>query len=119
MSKINIDIFDPATIAELRMRFQTCPRRITSEDYKYLIDVLSQMIDTLEIATEEIINNKNCYFGISASQNISEIAGSVHHLRLHPVPYNLFQIVLCYILPCIPPEFILTMIFYIIMFQVH
>lgn len=73
MSNINIDIFDPATVAELRMRFQTCPRRITSEDYKYLIDVLSKMIDTIEIAAEEIINNKNCYFGISASQNISDI----------------------------------------------
>lgn len=73
MSKINIDIFDPATIAELRMRFQTCPVRITSDDYKYLIDVLSKMIDTIQIAAEEIINNKNVYFGISASQNISDI----------------------------------------------
>lgn len=73
MADKDIDIFDPAVIAELRMRFQTCPIRITSEDYKYLIDVLSSMIDTIEIAAEEIINNKNVYFGISASQNISDI----------------------------------------------
>lgn len=73
MSNNNIDIFDPSTIAELRMRFQTCPLRIDSEDYKYLIDVLSKIIDVLEITSEEIINNRNCYFGISASQNISDI----------------------------------------------